>query len=100
MADYITAITGLINMASGLSNGMLVYILIFALLCILTWKLPELIKALRKDDDDDQTQSINSRTAILGGFFMPEFQETVPHLIVNLGRYSGLEKQKAHDGKS
>jgi hypothetical protein len=53
MADYITAITGLINMASGLSNGMLVYILIFALLCILTWKLPELIKALRKDDDDD-----------------------------------------------
>lgn len=53
MADYITAITGLINMASGLSNGMLVYILIFALLCILAWKLPELIKACRKVNDDD-----------------------------------------------
>jgi hypothetical protein len=53
MADYITAITGLINMASGLSMGMLVYILIFALLCIFAWKSPELIKVIWKVKGDD-----------------------------------------------
>ncbi|MGB9190321.1 MULTISPECIES: hypothetical protein [unclassified Acinetobacter] len=51
MEDYITAITGLINMASGLSNGMLFFILILGVLWILAWKSPDLIKAFRKDDD-------------------------------------------------
>jgi hypothetical protein len=53
MADYITAITGLINMTSGLSMGMLLFYLVAAVLCILAWKLPELIKACRKAKDDD-----------------------------------------------
>ncbi|WP_448761156.1 hypothetical protein [Acinetobacter tandoii] len=53
MADYITAITGLINMTSGLSMGMLLFYLVAAVLCILAWKSPELIKALRKVKDDD-----------------------------------------------
>lgn len=56
MADYITAITGLINMASGLSNGMLVYILLFSVICILAWKSPDLINAMKKDKDDDNDE--------------------------------------------
>lgn len=53
MADYITAITGLINMTAGLSMGMLMFYLVSAVLCILAWKLPELIKAIKKVKDDD-----------------------------------------------
>lgn len=52
MADYITAITGLINMTSGLSMGMLMFYLVSAVVCILAWKLPELIKAFRNEKDD------------------------------------------------
>lgn len=53
MADYITAITGLINMTSGLSIGMLVFYLMAAVLCILAWRLPDLIRAVRDKKDDD-----------------------------------------------
>jgi len=53
MTDYIIAITGLINMASSLPIGTLIFILISVLLCIFAWKSPEIIKAIRKDNDDD-----------------------------------------------
>lgn len=52
MADYITAITGLINMTAGLSLGMLMFYLVSAVVCILAWKLPELIKVFRNGKDD------------------------------------------------
>lgn len=45
MTEYITAITGLINMTSGLSLGILVFYLMAIVICILAWKSPELIKA-------------------------------------------------------
>lgn len=47
MADYITAITGLINMAAGLPYRKLLFILILGILWILAWRSPELINALR-----------------------------------------------------
>jgi len=53
VTDYIIAISGLIKMTSSLPIGMLIFLLISVLLCILAWKSPELIKAIWKDKDDD-----------------------------------------------
>ncbi len=53
MADYIIAITGLIEMTSSLSIGMLLFCLLSVVICILAWKSPELIKAMRDRKDDD-----------------------------------------------
>ncbi|WP_337080117.1 hypothetical protein [Acinetobacter pittii] len=53
MTDYIIAITGLIKMTSSLSIWSSIFYLLAAILCILAWKSPEIIKAVRKDKDDD-----------------------------------------------
>ncbi len=53
MTDYIIAITGLIKMTSSLSIWSSIFYLLAIILCILSWKLPEIIKAVRKDKDDD-----------------------------------------------
>ncbi|MDN8299993.1 hypothetical protein QZK29_09820 [Acinetobacter baumannii] len=52
MTDYIIAITGLIKMTSSLSIWSSIFYLLAVILCILAWKLPEIIKAVKDKDDD------------------------------------------------